>query len=95
MALNRPSDSTANLGDTSPYSGGGMLSQDVEGFLKHSSNISHTPCYVCKMQGQYKIIPKQDCYNTAELQRGLYICGNCLPSSPIDKSKYGIRPLSP
>lgn len=67
--------------------------QATENILR--SAYTHTPkCFSCTADyPQYKVIPKDDSYNTAELQKGLYICYHCTRTGVLDPKKYGLREM--
>lgn len=95
MANDRFNDSTADLGGLSPYTGGGIPLESIEGYLKDSISRPQHTCYICTNKASHQILPKSPEYNNAQLQNGLYCCEHCLPKSNLDSNKYGIRQLQP
>lgn len=65
----------------------------VDNMLLHTPLHSLPSCYVCGNTPQYRILPREDKHITAQLQKGLYICGHCLSTGVLDRNLYGIRKL--
>ena len=73
----------------------GLTRGQVDDMLKHSHSSTDTRCVICGNTAQYKLVPKDDRYNTAQIEDKGYVCGNCLSTNPnIDRNQYGIRDLN-
>lgn len=53
-----------------------------------------SPCIFCTNTAHFRIIPKEDKFNTAEVQDKGYICNHCATKGFLDKEHYGLRPIN-
>ena len=51
------------------------------------------PCLLCGNTSMFRIIPKNDRDNTAEIQDKGFVCEHCLSAGYLNKKMYGVRPL--
>jgi hypothetical protein len=80
-----------NLGSDSDI---GMGRSEVSMILTNSYLDSTLRCFLCGGTAKYRLLPKKEIYNTAQIQDKGYVCEHCLATnSNIDKAHYGIRPL--
>lgn len=67
--------------------------EGVDQMLLDSQIDTGYRCYICNNTAPYQVLPKEDIYNTAELQNGLFVCKHHLDMKVVDPSRYGIREL--
>jgi len=85
---------TPNLGPVGLYGGTqGLDKLAVDMTLKEAQYNKYPTCINCTSQAKYRLIPKHKEDNTAELQKGVYICEHCLKNSPYLAGKYGVKSL--
>ena len=92
MANNNPFNSNNyDLGVGDVY--GFDRDQATENIIRNT--YTHYPkCFSCTADSpQYRILPKDNQYNTAELQKGLYVCYHCIQQGILDPKKYGLREM--
>ena len=72
----------------------GLTKEQVDDALRYPPHDTGIKCLICGNTAQYKLIPKKEKYNTAQIQDKGYVCGRCLSTnSNINKNMYGARPL--
>lgn len=86
--------------DTSRYDLGtgksiNLTKQDIDSVFKTQYlNPSTThPCIYCGEPSIVRIIPKEDRFNTAEVEDKGYMCEYCVKEGYLNSEHYGIRPL--
>jgi len=67
--------------------------EGVDQMLLDSQIHTGYTCYICNNTAPYQVLPKEEQYNTAELQNGLFVCKHHLDMKVVDPSRYGIREL--
>lgn len=65
----------------------------VDTAFRESYNRISTPCIYCGNPAMFKIIPKYEKFNTAEIQDKGFICEHCTKQNYLSNEDYGIRPI--
>lgn len=66
----------------------------TEEFL-HMAYTNIPKCYVCMYNPpKYRVEAKNSNDTTAELQKGLYVCGHCIQLKPLDSKRYALTDIS-
>lgn len=82
---------TADLGGDSTF---GLTKSQVDNSFLNSVYPTDIQCFLCGNTASYKLIAKEDQYNTAQIQDRGYVCGNCLNRNPnITREHYDIREI--
>ena len=68
-----------------------MISDDFTYAINQESY--RKKCLICNCTPILRLVPKYPHLDTAELQKGVYLCERCLPVSNINPDHYGIRKL--
>jgi hypothetical protein len=85
-----PSETNYYLG-ADKYSG--MSKSDVDQILKDTYTGTSFTCIVCGRPARYRLIPKHDRVNTAQIQDKGYICEHCVNGGTDYSRDFGIRPI--
>jgi hypothetical protein len=71
----------------------GSSKEEVDNRLVSSDIVLTRRCIVCGNTPKYKLIPKVESVNTAEVQDRGYVCGHCVGLGNINPAHYGLRQL--
>lgn len=71
----------------------GVSRQDIDTTFSNATNSEDYPCIYCTNKAAFRIIPKQENFNTAEIQDRGFICEHCAKQGYLSKENYGLRPF--
>lgn len=70
----------------------GLSKSEAYEVLQNSFNsMSENICYVCKQPAKHRIVAKLSAFNTAELQKGLYICEHHIRLNILNPEHYALK----
>lgn len=70
----------------------GSSKSDIDSLFSNPEVVSR-PCLYCGNPAIFRIIPKKDSLNTAEIQDKGFMCEYCTKQGYLNSELYGIRPL--
>lgn len=72
----------------------GIPKEQVDKDFRNSIYDTGTKCFLCGNTASYKLIPKSDRYNSAQIQDRGFVCKYCLQHNPnISNTHFGIREI--
>lgn len=80
---------TSDLGDNTI----GIDRLGVDTAFTNVSSYSAPKCIVCSNPPKFRLVPKIDRVNTAEIQDKGYICEHCVSLKHFSTKEFGIREL--